>query len=83
LSAIGLCWLDSASVFGSVTVQPWNRKSPVFSSMNTAGQWLVSVSGSIAMKRSAMARPPWLALRLFAHVFRLWGRPHARWSASP
>ncbi len=38
LSATGLCWPTSASVRVSVTVQPWNRKSPVSSSTNTAGQ---------------------------------------------
>lgn len=54
LSATGLCWPTSASVRESVTVQPWNRKSPVSSSTNTAGQWSVSVSGSMAMKTSAM-----------------------------
>ena len=54
LSATGLCWPTSASVRASVTVQPWNSRSPVSSSTNTAGQWSLSVSGSIAMKTSAM-----------------------------
>ncbi len=54
LSAIGLCRPTSASVWESVTVQPWNSRSPVSSSANTAGQWSLSVSGSIAMKTSAM-----------------------------
>ncbi len=54
LSATRLCWPTCASIRASVTVQPWNRKSPVSSSTNTAGQWSVSVSGSMAMKTSAM-----------------------------
>lgn len=54
LSATGLRWLTSASVAESVMVQPWNRRSPVSSSTNTAGQWSLSVSGSIVMKISAM-----------------------------
>lgn len=54
LSATGLRRLTSASVAGSVTVQPWNSRSPVSSSTNTAGQWSLSVSGSIAMNISAM-----------------------------
>jgi hypothetical protein len=37
--------LTSESVSGSVTVHPWNSRSPVDSSMNTAGQWLVSRLG--------------------------------------
>jgi hypothetical protein len=41
----------------------------VDSSMNTAGQWLVSVSGSIAMNFSAMAVLPGLALRVLARSF--------------
>ena len=47
---IGLCRLTSASIVASVTVQPWRSRSPVSSSTNTAGQWSLSVSGSIAMK---------------------------------
>ncbi len=54
LSATGLRRLTSASVAGSVTVQPWNSRSPVSSSTNTAGQWSLSVSGSIAIKMSAI-----------------------------
>jgi hypothetical protein len=53
-----LCPSTSASVAVSVTVQPWNSKSPVSSSTNTAGQCSVSVSGSIATNRSAMAVLP-------------------------
>lgn len=53
-SASGLCWPDSASVVGSVTVQPWKRRSPVSSSKNRAGQFSPLVPGSIARKRSAM-----------------------------
>jgi len=60
--ATGLCRLTSASVAGSVTIQPWNSRSPVSSSTNTAGQWSLSVSGSIAMKISAMTGPPWLVV---------------------
>lgn len=52
-SPIRLCPPTSASVAASVTVRPWNSMSPVSCSMNTAGQCSVSVSGSIAMKRSA------------------------------
>jgi hypothetical protein len=37
-SAIRLWPSTSASVAGWVTLQPWNSKSPVSSSMNTAGQ---------------------------------------------
>ena len=66
LSAIGLCPAMAASVSGSVTVQPWSRKSPVSSSMNTAGQWSPPVSGSIPMKRSAMRFPLLVTLRRFA-----------------
>ena len=58
LSAIGLWLSASASVCGSVTVQPWNSMSPVSSSMNTAGQLTPLVPGSIAMKRSAMTVLP-------------------------
>lgn len=54
LSAIGLRRLTSASVAELVTVQPWNSRSPVSSSTNTAGQWSLSVSGSIVMRISAM-----------------------------
>jgi hypothetical protein len=54
LSAIGLCLATSASVTGSVTVQPWNTKSPVSSSTNTAGQWSPFVPGSMPAERSAM-----------------------------
>ena len=53
LSASGLCLPASASVAGSVTVQPCSRKSPVSSSMNTAGQLFVSLSGSLPMNSSA------------------------------
>jgi hypothetical protein len=53
LSATGLRRLTSASVPASVTVHPWNSRSPVSSSTNTAGQWSLSVSGSIAMKISS------------------------------
>lgn len=66
LSAIGLCLAMADSVSGSVTVQPWSRKSPVSSSMNTAGQWSPPVSGSMPMKRSAMRYPLLVALRAFA-----------------
>ena len=66
LSAIGLCPAMADSVSGSVTVQPWSRKSPVSSSMNTAGQWSPPVSGSMPMKRSAMRYPLLVALRIFA-----------------
>jgi len=55
LSAIGLCWLDSASVVGSLTVQPWKSRSPVSSSRNTAGQLSPFVCGSIARKLIAMS----------------------------
>ena len=55
LSAIGLRLATSASVTGSVTVQPWNTKSPVSSSTNTAGQWSPFVPGSMPAKRSAMS----------------------------
>jgi hypothetical protein len=58
LSAMGLWLPASASVCGSMTVQPWNSRSPVSSSMNTAGQLTPSVPGSIAMKRSAMVGLP-------------------------
>ena len=61
LSATRLHRLTSASVAGSVTVQPWNNRSPVSSSTNTAGQWSLSVSGSIVIKISAMT--PRLPLR--------------------
>jgi hypothetical protein len=54
VSAIGLCVATSASVSGSVTVPPWNRKSPVSSSMNTAGQLSPFVFGSMPTKRSVM-----------------------------
>ncbi len=53
-SAIRLYPATAARVSGSVTVQPWSRKSPVSSSMNMAGQWSPSVSGPTPMKRSAM-----------------------------
>lgn len=55
LSAIGLCWPASASVPVSATVHPWKSRSPLSSSMKTAGQLSPSVSGSIAMNRSGMA----------------------------
>lgn len=59
-----LLWpLTSESTSGSVTVHPWNSRSPVDSSMNTAGQWLVSVSGSIAMHFSAIVDLPGCWLR--------------------
>lgn len=58
LRAIRLWPSTSDSVAGSVTVEPWNNRSPVPSSMNTAGQCSVSVSGSIATNRSAMAVLP-------------------------
>lgn len=48
----------SASVAGSVTVQPWTSRSPVSLSVNTAGQCSVSVSGSSASKSSDMAALP-------------------------
>jgi hypothetical protein len=57
LSAMGLWRLTSVSVCGSVTVHPWNSRSPVSSSMNTAGQLSPPVFGSIAMKVSAMIPP--------------------------
>jgi hypothetical protein len=66
LSAIGLCPAMADSVSRSVTVQPWSRKSPVSSSMNTAGQWSPPVSGSIPTKRSVMSYPLLVALRVFA-----------------
>ena len=54
LSAVGLCWATSASILGSMTVQPWKIKSPVSSSMKTAGQLSPPVSGSMPAKTSAM-----------------------------
>jgi hypothetical protein len=67
-SPIGLRPTTSASVAGSVTDQPWNSMSPVPSSTNTAGQCSLSVSGSIAMKRSAMAVLPGWQLRWLARL---------------
>ena len=55
LSAIGLCLATSASAAGSVTVQPWNTKSPVSSSTKTAGQWSPFVPGSMPANRSAIS----------------------------
>jgi hypothetical protein len=48
-AAAGLCLAISARSCGSVTVQPWNTKSPVSASVNTAGQLSPLVSGSIPM----------------------------------
>lgn len=81
LSAIRLWPPTSASVAASVTVQPWNSRSPVSSSTNTAGQWSVSVSGSIAMNFSPMISLLGWRLRLIAPFYRLspgirrWSRP--------
>jgi len=77
LPAILLWPLTSESVSGSVTVHPWNSRSPVDSSMNTAGQWLVSVSGSIAMNFSAMAVLPGRRLRCIAHPSTVSRQPRA------
>ena len=54
LSSIGLRLATSASASESVTVQPWNKKSPVSSCTNTAGQWSPFVPGSMPTKRSVM-----------------------------
>jgi hypothetical protein len=62
LSATGLRRLTSASVAGSVTVQPWNSRSPSFLFENTAGQWSRSVSGVDRNKDQCHDRPPWLAV---------------------
>jgi len=68
LSATRLRPSTSASSAGSETVQPWNSKSPVSSSTNKAGQWSVSVSGSIATNSSAMVNLPGFQLRWIALV---------------
>lgn len=56
-SAIGLCRLMFPSMSGSVTVHPWNRKSPLSVSRKTAGQFASLVWGSIPMKTIDMIPP--------------------------
>jgi hypothetical protein len=50
----GLCAAAAAKSRVSVTVQPWNTRSPDSSSTKTAGQLSLSVPGSIPMKVSCM-----------------------------
>jgi hypothetical protein len=77
LSASGLCVPDSTRVAGSVTVHPWNNRSPVSSSTNRAGQFSPFVSGSIARKRSAMS------VLLDSYLLRLALHPRVKATAGP
>jgi hypothetical protein len=63
---MGLCFATVASILGSVTVQPWKIRSPVSSSMSTAGQLSPPVSGSMPAKTSAMVVSWMLKLRELA-----------------